>query len=64
MEGSRKGDHLPDFWRKNYDLGEGLHSGKYKSVEEFLKKQRQKRKQRKKAMLLLLSGFDPANKNE
>ena len=47
-------------WRKNYDLGEGLYSGKFKhkSVEEFLAERKKNRKKRIKAMqeLLALTG--------
>lgn len=43
---SKETSNVPNPWRKNYDYGEGLFSGKfkYKSVEDFLKAQRKKKK--------------------
>jgi hypothetical protein len=50
-------------WRTNYDYGEGLHSGEYKSVTEFLNKKR-KRRQRKRAMLELLLSTNNLESNQ
>lgn len=47
-------------WRKNYDYGEGLFSGKmdkYKSIKDFLNKKR-KRKINKAAWLLVLAELE------